>query len=209
MTKLFLVRHGESTWNLEGKVQGQHDTHLTKKGISQATALGNRLRSENIHINSIYSSDLKRAFETAKTIHSCLNNVTTFKKNIALRERHFGLWQGLNIDDIKSKYKKDYDIWKKTPHQLIIENGESLQDVQKRVMKFIDRLIHETKDANILIVSHTVVLKLIILGLLKLHIKNYSSLKLSNTSLSIIEIPVGKRPFIRVLNDTCHLKGLK
>lgn len=201
MKKLYLVRHGESEWNILKKVQGQQDIPLTENGLQQAKLIANRLVNEKI--DKIYSSDLIRAYKTAQIIGNKLNlEVIPMKE---LREINFGKWEGLTGDIISSKYNKEHCLWLKEPEKLQIEGAETLKQLQDRAMEGINKIINDNNVDNILIVSHSATLKMIILGLLNMDISHYKNLSLGNVSLSIIE----NRKYNRVLslfNDTNHLK---
>lgn len=202
MKKLFLVRHGESEWNKLKKVQGQKDIPLTEKGIEQAKLIGKRLINEGIE--KIYTSDLKRAYDTARIIGKMLNIKVIPSKE--LREINFGIWEGLTNDIIKSKFSKEHELWLKNPEMLKVEGAESILDLQLRAMNEINKIISDENIDNVLIVSHSATLKAIILGLLNMDIGYFKNMTLNNVSLSIIEFRQYNR-VLSLLNDTSHLKG--
>ena len=186
MRKIFLVRHGESQWNTLKKIQGQQDIPLTEGGLKQANLIGNRLMNEKI--DRIYSSDLIRAFDTAKVIG--------------------GIWEGMSNEKMLLKYHDEYLMWKRVPEKLKIEGAESLEELQSRAMNGINKIMRNGKDDNILIVSHSATLKTIILGLLDIDLTYFKNLTLDNVSLTIIEIRDYNR-VLKVINDTCHIKENK
>ncbi len=203
MTKLFLIRHGQSEWNKRNMIQGQTNTMLTDLGKEQAFSLGKRLLKEDIDI--IYTSDLLRAYTTAKIIANTIHKPLVSSEFI--REINFGPWEGLSFEEIKEKYSEEYFTWLKEPDKLNINGAETLQIVQNRALKYIDYIIRENKDKNIAIVSHGAILKTIILGLLDINLSHYKNISLNNVSLIIIEF----RDYNRVLtlfNDISHLKEL-
>ena len=201
MKKIFLVRHGESEWNKLKKVQGQKDIPLTEKGIEQAKLIGKRLINEGIE--KIYTSDLKRAYDTASIIGKMLNiDVIPLKE---LREINFGIWEGLTTDIIKSKFSKERELWLKNPEMLKVKGAESILELQLRAMNEINKIISNNNIDNVLIVSHSATLKTIILGLLNMDISHFKNMTLNNVSLSIIEFRQYNR-VLTLLNDTSHLK---
>ncbi|MDR7856182.1 histidine phosphatase family protein [Tissierella sp.] len=203
MTKIYLIRHGQSEWNKLNKIQGQRDTLLTELGKNQALLLGDRLANENIDM--IYTSDLTRAYDTAKAISNRINKPLFVSDSI--REINFNLWEGLTNEEVQEKYKDEYSIWLREPHKLNIQGVETLNSLQERAMKYINKIIKENNNKSIAIVSHGAILKTIILGLLDIEISHYKNISLSNVSLSIIEC----RDFnnvLKLLNDTSHLKEL-
>ncbi len=203
MTKIYLIRHGQSEWNKLYKIQGQKDTMLTDIGKRQAKKLGDRLIDENIDI--IYSSDLERAYTTAKIISEIIRKPLI--SNESIREIGFGPWEGLSLTEIKKSFKNEYIIWTMEPHKLYLEGAESLQVLQDRTMNYVNQIINDNEGKNIAIVSHSATLKIIILGLLGIDISFYKNISLSNVSLSIIECR-DYNNVLTLLNDTSHLKEM-
>lgn len=203
MTKLFLIRHGQSEWNKLNMIQGQKNTLLTDLGMKQAQCLGNRLINEDIDI--IYTSDLSRAYNTAKIISDIVHKPLIASE--FLREINFGSWQGLSIYEIQNKYKNEYIMWLKEPHKMSLEGAETLQILQDRVMEYVNIILDENKGKNIAIVSHGATLKTLILGLLDIELSHYKNLALKNVSLSIVEFKEYNR-VLTSLNDISHLKEL-
>lgn len=203
LSKIYLIRHGQSEWNKLYKIQGQKDTKLTDIGKQQAMNLGDRLIKENIDI--IYSSDLERAYITANIISKMINKPVV--PNVSIREIGFGPWEGLSLAEIKKRFNKEYSIWLNEPHKLNLEGAENLQILKDRAMKFVNQVINENKGKNIAIVSHSATLKIIILGLLGIDISFYKNITLSNVSLSIVECR-DYNNVLTLLNDTSHIKEL-
>ncbi|MBZ2173788.1 histidine phosphatase family protein [Schnuerera sp. xch1] len=201
MKKIYLVRHGESKWNILKKIQGQYDIELTQRGLNQADLIGKRLVDEKI--KKIYSSDLIRAYKTAEIIGNKLKlDIVPMEE---FREINFGMWEGLSIDEIKSRYSKDYALWRKEPEKLKIKDAESLFELQSRAIKGINKIINNDNINNILIVSHSATIKAMILGLLDIDLKNFKNFSLKNVSLSIIEMR-DYNNVLSLLNDTNHIK---
>lgn len=201
MQKLYLVRHGQSEWNYHRKVQGQQDTVLTEQGRIQAKKIGSRLKNEEIDL--IYSSDLKRAYETAHIIGEELNTKVIPMEHF--REIAFGSWEGKTIEYLNASNQKQHLTWLKEPHKFIMEGAETLYELQERAMYGVNQILNENPGKNILIVSHGATLKTIILGLLDMDIKYYNRLTLGNVSLTVVEFRDYNR-VLKLLNDTCHLR---
>ncbi len=202
MKKIYLVRHGESQWNIVKKIQGQKDIPLTNRGIKQAHLIGNRLVGEKI--DRIYSSDLERAYITAKIIGDKMGlKVVPMEE---FREIAFGIWEGLTDDEMVENFHREMEIWRSNPEKLNIEGAETLEILQIRAMKGIEKIIQENKDDhNLLVVSHNATIKTIILGLLGMDLTHFKNLTIGNVGLTIIEFRE-YNPVLKVLNDTCHLK---
>lgn len=200
MTKLYIVRHGETEWNKLSRTQGcGNDLSLSQSGKLQAEAIANRFK--NIPIDAIYSSDLKRAYDTALEISKVISipvNITT-----DFREMNFGCWEGLTTDEIKSTYKETFEIWKADPKEVVIPDGETLISLQNRVINKVNEIIKQHTGKNIIIVSHGISIKMLILSILCMDISYLSRVRISNTGLSIIEY--GDEPVLTLFNDTCHL----
>lgn len=197
MKTIYLIRHGETEWNLKKKTQGQSESNLSSKGIKQAQKAGIFL--ENKKIDKIYTSDLKRAVHTANLINEYINKEIIESKN--LREMHFGQWEGINVRELYND--NNYIEWLKNPINVNIKDGENLKDLSKRAKAFLENDLNK-EDDTILIVSHTAFLKVLILELLGISLEHFKNLKMNNTGISRIDI----RDYNNVLNyynSTEHL----
>ena len=201
MTRLYLIRHGETVWNTEYRAQGTRDIELSEVGIMQAGLLADRLK--NHPIDHVFSSDLNRAYETATILGNCLGLVVEKIGN--LREMNFGAWEGLTIEEIKNQYSSHYNVWRNKPTNANIPNGEMLLEVQKRGLKAIHYLINTYRDKNIAVISHGTIIKTILLGILDIDLSNFYKIKQDNTSLNIIDFK-NYGPVITTLNDVAHLE---
>lgn len=150
--KILITRHGQTDWNVLGKIQGQTDIELNDNGRQQAKETGELIKNENIDI--IITSPLKRAKETAKIINENFN-VTIIEDN-RLMERNFGKSEGLTKDDrrkLKEINPEVNDVWNYNKN--IDFNGmETMQDFCNRIYKFLDGIINKYRYKNILIVTH-------------------------------------------------------
>lgn len=198
---IYIVRHGETEWNKQKRTQGSQNVSLTDTGRKQALRLGKYLEGKSIQ--KIYSSDLDRAFETAKIIGDRINLVPT--PSFLLREVCFGEWEGLTLDEIEEKYPGQLDKWNNNI-EFKSPNGESISCVARRVQSFIQQLNkdHTKRDEKILIVSHALTCKILILELLDMPIKYINRFRLDNASLSLIEFSPN-RSRILFLNNICYV----
>jgi alpha-ribazole phosphatase len=146
---LILVRHGLTDWNIEGRYQGRLDIPLNVAGRKQAEALKARL--ENTPFESVYSSPLQRAFETAQIIA----HGKPIRRDARLAEIDHGAWQGKTHQEIATQWPHQWRAWKNDPDRFTPPGGESIADVQSRVREFLA----EIKDEAILCVSHGVVIE--------------------------------------------------
>ena len=183
--KLIIVRHGETRWNKENKLQGQADNLLSKNGLKQAKLLAERLRNQNI--DTIYSSMLKRSIKTAKEIKRFHYNSKLIKdKN--LNELSWSIWEGLTWDYIKMKYKVLYEKREKNKFNFKVPKGESYKILKGRIKKLLGRIFKQNKNKDILIVGRLNVNRIIIGTLLRWSKEKMLSKKLSNTLIAVITI---------------------
>ncbi|MGL5751672.1 MAG: histidine phosphatase family protein [Paraclostridium sp.] len=198
----YIVRHGQTNWNILGKTQGHGNSDLTAKGIEQAQELAESI--VNYPIDYIYSSDLGRAVETADILGEKLN--INVQKTEALREMGFGEWEGLLIDEIKSVYADVYNTWRNEPHLVQIPGGETLHLIKDRVDSFIKDINEKCDNKHILLVTHSVTVRVMLLAFLDSGMENIYRIKQDNTALNIVEYR-DYGPVIIKMNDTSHIKN--
>ncbi|WP_455539318.1 histidine phosphatase family protein [Terrisporobacter sp.] len=198
---IYLVRHGQTNWNILGKTQGHGNSDLTEKGINQATDLAKSM--VKYPIDYIYSSDLGRAVETAKII------ANEFDKEVittpALKEMGFGKWEGLLIKEIQEKYADIYKTWRNEPHLAQIPGGETLQIIKERTDKFLTELNEKYDGKHIVLVTHSVTARVILLSVLNSGMENIYRINQGNTALNVIEFR-NYGPVVIKMNDTSHIK---
>ena len=162
MTRIILVRHGQTDWNNVGRIQGEVDVPLNNEGLKQAKGIASQLSVEKI--DAIFSSELSRSSMTAEEI--ARRHKLKVKKLKELNELNQGLWQGLLLEEVKKRYKKQYNLWRLDPTFVQPPKGESIKDVYDRVISLVQKLIDRFYDKTICIVSHE-----IIMGLIQCHFK--------------------------------------
>ena len=198
----YIVRHGQTNWNILGKTQGHGNSDLTAKGIEQATELAESI--VNYPIDYIYSSDLGRAVQTAQILGDKLN--IKVEETEALREMGFGEWEGLLIDEIKTNYANVYTTWRNEPHLAQIPGGETLHLIKDRVDSFIQSLNEKYDNKHILLVTHSVTVRVMLLAFLNSGMENIYRIKQDNTALNIVEYR-DYGPVVIKMNDTSHIKN--
>ena len=194
MSKLVLLRHGQSQWNLENRFTGWKDIELSEKGILEAKESGRIIKEKKIPIDAVYSSELKRANDTAIIAMKEANYDHLFNdgelimiKNIAVNERDYGDLTGLNKQDTAEKYgKEQVHIWRRS-YDINPPGGESLKNVVERVKPYFESTINKDLEngKNILLSAHGNSLRALFL------ILNFYTTE----TISTAEIPTGK-PFI-------------
>lgn len=155
---IYVMRHGETDWNIDKKIQGSTDVKLNLKGIQQARDLALRLKKDGTSIKKIYSSTKVRASRTAKEISEITG--IPYATIDGLEEMCLGVWEGSRWGEVKELYPEEYQIWCNNIRYTRIPGGESYQDVAERAFKAIDKILAETNE-DILIVTHGVVTYLI------------------------------------------------
>lgn len=198
---VYIVRHGETEWNVEGRTQGACDIGLTDEGRRQALRLARRLKG--VPIRKIYCSDLKRAFETASIIGNEIGQ--QWVATPLLREACFGEWEGHTIGEIECIFPGQLSRWYRD-HTFCAPGGESLSCVRERIIKFIDQIksLEIAQDEGILVVSHALTCKVLILELMDLPLSYIRRIKQDNTGLTVIKVlPEGN--VLVSLNETYHV----
>ena len=130
MTEILLVRHGETLWNQQGRMQGHHDSPLTPTGLHQARRLGRRLAQ--VEFAALYSSDLGRAHQTARCIADHTGHDIIADRG--LRERSFGIFEGLTNAEIKTKFPEEYELFAKRLPDYVMADGESAARFMQRAV---------------------------------------------------------------------------
>jgi alpha-ribazole phosphatase len=203
MTRILLVRHGVTNWNQAERLQGRSDLALNAAGLQQAAAAAARLAAEPLE--AIYTSNLKRARQTARIIatpHGLA--VTSFTE---LDEIHFGEWEGLTYAAIQARDPLATQAWSKDLLNFTPPGGESLARMASRVAGMLPQLISLPQDTCLAIVAHGGPLQVLICLAVGLPAERYWQFRLSPGSISQIDLyPEGA--ILTTLNDTNHLNNL-
>ena len=205
-TNLFIARHGQTKWNVEHRIQGKSDSPLTKLGVKQALQLGKRLA--DIGIDVIFSSSSRRAFRTAQIVSEEQKSQIPLYAEKDLMEISLGEWEGMLRSEIDQLYPRMQDIYFNNPTEFRpVGNGETFFQVRDRVLAFLDRVLEKNAGKNILLVTHTAVVKLI-LG----HFEGRSLENLWDPPIirpaSLSHIMIGEiGPVIKSYGDTGHFRA--
>ena len=197
---IYIVRHGQTEWNLLGKTQGHGNSDLTPKGIEQAELLADSMTK--YPIDYIYSSDLGRAYQTAEIIGNKLS--IEVEKTEALREMNFGTWEGRIIKDIIEEDPGLYKMWRNEPHLAKIPQGETLSQIKERTDAFIKEINEKYDGKHIVLVTHSLCARIMLLSFLDSDVKNIYRINQANTALNIIELR-DYGPVVMKMNDTTHI----
>ncbi len=149
-TSLWLVRHGQTDWNLVGRYQGQSDPPLNPAGRAQARALAARLGGHGFH--ALYTSDLLRARQTADAL--AVRTGLPPRLEPRLREMHHGAWDGLLLTEIQERFPADWAAWRQDPHAARPPGGETVMEVAQRVATALDGIALRHAGGHVIVVSH-------------------------------------------------------
>jgi 2,3-bisphosphoglycerate-dependent phosphoglycerate mutase len=150
VTRLLIIRHGETAWNTESRIQGHTDIALNDKGRWQAERVGAALADEAL--DAIYSSDLQRACLTAQAIADATQLPLTL--DVSLRERHFGRFEGKTQAEVAQHWPDEAQRWRSRDPSYGPEGGEALQDFYQRCVEAVQRVAAQHLGQTIAIVAH-------------------------------------------------------
>ncbi|MCA9882348.1 MAG: histidine phosphatase family protein [Anaerolineaceae bacterium] len=200
--RFMFIRPGETEWNRLNRWQGQVEIPLNVHGIEQAKRLAQFIRP--LGIQTLYSSSLRRASDTAEILADALNTKPIYDQR--LRERHMGEWQGLVLGEIKAWYPDKYKRLRDHPFEYQIEGGESRRQVMTRVQACFDDILARGGSETIGIVSHTTAIMTIVSMLTKN--QDAFDLEFSNISVTTVAQESSGDWQITQLNDVSHLEGM-
>ena len=201
MLRIILVRHGETTWNVEGRYQGQEDTPLSERGMAQAARLAEGLA--DVTIDRAISSPLKRSFITAETV--CGRHGIAVSADARLSEINHGSWEGQLATEIQAAYPEDFARWHSQPHLVQMpDGGENLEDVRRRVRDAFDDYARDYDGETLLVAAHDAVNKAIICDIMGLDMSHFWQIKQDNNCINVLEHD-GENWRIVLLNSTAHM----
>ena len=204
MLRIYLVRHGETIWNREGRLQGHSDAPLSEEGREQAGRLAARLTAEPLC--SVWTSDLRRASETAAVI--ALPHGLKPRASVLLRERCAGDWEGLTREEIRARGERPAltanfqdTVYTGPP------NAEPMEAVWERLVAALGEIRAAHAEGTVCVVGHGGSLRVLLCEVIGAGIASMRRLWLDNASLSLIEYDDEGRQWVRFVNDTSHLLG--
>jgi len=195
------VRHGQSTWNHERRIQGQLDPPLSDEGRRQAARLGRRLAGRTFA--GLYSSDLKRAAETAHLVGQAVGaDVTPLAE---LREIYLGEWEGLRTEDLAARFPEAWASWTDEPNWDLVPGGEGSAAFEARVSLALDRLFERHAQGDVLVVTHGGVIQIALHHVVGRPGRGIFPFRIQNASVSVLEKRNG-RVVVSGVNDIGHLE---
>ena len=201
-TRLCIVRHGETAWNAEHRVQGQLDVPLNAIGLAQALAAAKVLSREKF--DAIYSSDLSRARQTAEPT-ACFHSMKVVLEK-DLRERHYGIFERLTYAEVKQKFPEDYARFEARDPAYAFRTGESLRDFSARSIAVISKIANQHVGESIQIFTHGGVLDKLYRFITGLPLSAPRDFGIPNAGLNRIEF-AADRWQVRAWADVAHLES--
>lgn len=185
MTRVYLIRHGQTEWNAEGRWQGQLDVPLSANGYAQAQALAEHLA--NVGLCAVYASDLGRAAETGRVIAEASG--ASLSLDPRLRELHLGIFQGLTYSEIRERYPDDEEQMKLNYMDHVLEQGESRRVLQARALAAWKDILAQAPCDSIAIVSHGGTIRLLLLAVLRPEMNQpVMTMPIGNTSCTLLDV---------------------
>ncbi len=158
MTELFFVRHGQSEANLEHIFAGAFDSPLTELGLKQAEKNAEYFL-KNIKPDVVYASPLERAYNTGNAVAKACG--IPIIKNESLREIYAGKWEGVSFEKIKDEYSEEFDIWLNDLGNAVCSDGESVVELQKRVLEAVVKIAEENDGKKVVIATHATPIRVV------------------------------------------------
>lgn len=221
--KLYLVRHGETEGAQSNRYKGHIDVPLSGKGIQQMKRLAKYLyqnpehRTQNTELKAVYTSDLSRAVKSAEIISEPYNIKPIIVRS--LRERNFGIWEGMSFDEIKEKYPREFEAWVGNPLKFSPMKGENTLEVKDRAIEALNWILNKHLNAqkssksgssrsnssnglnnsSIAIVAHGGINRIILCHLLGIPLENIFRIEQDFSALNIVEF-YDKYPVVKLIN---------
>jgi len=201
-TRLLLIRHAQTEWNIQRRFQGHGDSPITEEGQEQLLRLKSRLAG--VEFDVVYSSDLGRTMETSQMLSG-----KQMVEEPRLRERGVGILEGLNLEQIMADHAEAFRAFRSGDKDHQIEGGESLQNALNRAWTFLEEMPEKHPGAELAAVSHAGLIRLICKQILGLALDAPNFFQIPNTSLTqLIFSPKDRRWSLECLADTTHLQSV-
>lgn len=203
MGRWFIVRHGETEWNAQGRIQGHTDISLSERGIQQSRLVGQRLAGVTLDV--AYSSDLARSAETAQQILD--QRAVPLHTTSRLREFNKGVFEGLTPEETGQQFPDLFEASQVNDLDFAPPGGESIRETSERMNAIMTELRIRHPDENVLIVGHGGALRAGFVALMELPLEANWRFTMTNCGLSVLDI-YPNNAVLRLYNDSSHLDGL-
>jgi broad specificity phosphatase PhoE len=199
-TSVYLIRHAETVWNAERRMQGRLDAPLSKRGVQQLEALTAAMRA--VPLAGVYASPLGRALSTARPIADAQG--LSVQSVDGFSEMNQGDWENCLMDEIEARDGALLRAWWATPDAVCMPNGERLQDVQTRALDALRQAVARHEDQSIAVVAHGGVNKTLLLWALGAPLASYWRIRQHNACINRLELNANHAR-VMIVNDTAHL----
>jgi probable phosphoglycerate mutase len=199
-TEFIVVRHGETAWNAEGRIQGHLDSPLNEEGLAQALLVGDRMAREPF--SQLYSSDLGRALQTAQPIADRSGRRVVVE--VRLRERHLGIFQGLTSAECERSSREHYAYFKARAPEHVLPGGESIRQVYQRVSGIFTDLARRHPGERAVVVTHGGILDALYRFANGVSLARPRDFPIFNASLNVVRCEDGHWSIVR-WGDISHL----
>jgi len=205
MTRIVLVRHGQTIWNREQRFRGRADVDLDELGLKQAEATG-RYVAARWPVVAIYASPMRRAMQTAEALARAQG--LTAHPLEGLMDIDFGEWQGCLADEMAQRYSDLFRVWLEAPHMMRFPGGEGLDDVRSRIVSALNGVVARHAGQTVALVSPPVATRVLLCAVLGLGNAPFWRLQQDTCAVNVFEAEEDGTFTIALLNDTCHLQNL-
>ena len=206
MKRCYLVRHAQTIWNHENRLQGHTDQPLSPLGERQAVCLGEAFASR--HLLGVFTSALGRSRRTAEAIVQGNGHGVTPVVHDALAEMHLGAWEGLTPEEIDAQFDGAYRDWRRAPSTVVIPSAEPVAAFRRRVRGVFAELAGRVDEGEYVVVTHGGVIASFLADLLGAEYDTLlRRLRLDNAGITAIDA-TGPRPHVLWVNATTHLERL-
>jgi len=183
LIKIYIARHGETIWNVEGRIQGRSDPDLSPRGVAQSLALLEQLK--NRPISAIYTSTLKRSIFTAQPIAKFLN--LPIRKQPELDEIAFGIMEGVQVSSLSEELKREWERFKEDRFNYHIPGAENFTDVANRLRPFKEKILRDHAGREVLVIGHMIVNRFLIGMLLEYPLEEIQRTEQHNGFVYLVE----------------------
>lgn len=200
-TTLILVRHGETEWNLAGRIQGHQDSALTERGLEQGRRAARRLTE--LSVSAIYASDADRARRTGEILAAPHGLEVVCRAD--LRERCYGALEGLTVEEARARDREAVDCWLGDRQRLAPPGGETQPELARRVVAGLGRIAADHPGETVVVATHGGPIKSTVFDILTIPIASWDRTWVSNGSITVLRVKTDAMR-LAAFNDTCHLK---
>ncbi|MEW5944939.1 MAG: histidine phosphatase family protein [bacterium] len=202
--RIIIVRHGETAWNLEEVFRGRKDVPLNETGERQVEKLGAALKGEEISV--VYSSPLSRSMATSRAVAHARG--VEIVQSPELVDISYGEWEGMSNKEVEERHPDVMRRWKQAPGEVKFPGGESLDEVRRRAVGFLEDVLKRHRGQTVVLSTHRVVCKVLVLHCLGLDNSRFWNVRQETAAYSVFDYEDSRFILVRH-NEACHLKGIR